>query len=168
MVRKRFPQLLELKHFGFIFQDDTVQEHYLCRHFLTTVLDEVVVVVGQMQDHFFENARTWVKNLPEANVPFPNGQPSNQHQSNLTEYLMNVSYQLSDSIERKMGLNFARNLYVSGYQSTARLYKYLNSFPVIISLIPRKFLDTAKVQLLDVWQERLKRRIRKRLTVQSP
>ena len=68
------------------------------------------------------------------------------------QYLSDVSQQIASSLEQKMGARFTQRVYDNAYQDIANRYKLLNTFPIIISIIPQQFLDTDKIGLLTKHQ----------------
>ena len=151
-VSKDFPQLVNLPGLDLVFMPLPKTKILLCRQFLEIVLQDVVNVLGQVQDNYFANALNWVKKLPAVEAPFPALPLAKVEESDLTDHLIDVSHQISETLERKMGSAFAQRIYDNGYNQIARSFKYLDGFPIIISLIPKKFLDTDKVGLLSKHQ----------------
>ncbi len=152
-VKKNFPQLITLNHFGFIFGTSEYQkEILLCKLFLDVLLNHIIRVLGQVQESFFENARSWVTSLPYPEKGFPPLHNANHQYGNLKEELAGFSFLVNDTLRKKMGDAFAQKAYDSSYNNIARNYKYLNSFPIIISLIPKRYLDTDKIGLLSKHQ----------------
>ena len=152
LVKAKFPRLVALPHFRLVFLPETDQNLQLGKVFLAAILKGAIHILGQAEDHFFENALSWVHSLPDTEVPFPYLDHPNMPLVLSSDYLAEVSQQIANSLEQKMGYRFTQKVYDNAYQDIADRYKLLNTFPIIISIIPRQFLDTDKIGLLTKHQ----------------
>lgn len=151
-VKLRFPKLVELPQFKLIFLAEDEQNVWLGKAFLSAILSGAIHILGKAEDHFFENSLNWVDSLPEASAPFPYLEGENLSPKPSPNYLAEVSQQIASSLEQKMGYRFTQKVYDNAYQEVANRYKLLNTFPIIISIIPQQFLDTDKIGLLTKHQ----------------
>ena len=148
----RFPKLMQLPQFQLIFLPDDQQEVLLAKTFLEGVLTGAINILGQAEDHFFEKVRAWVRKLPGQLTPFEGIDAPLATAEFTSSYLPLVSQRIARSLEQKMGYRFTQRVYDRAYQEIADLYKLLNTFPIIISLIPQQFLNTEKIGLLTKHQ----------------
>ncbi len=151
-VRSRFPKLVELSHFNLIFLPEPDQNVWLGKTFLGAILRGAINILGKAEDHFFEHSLQWVDQLPSANRAFPYLPEEPPPKPMTAQYLAEVSQQIASSLEQKMGARFTQRVYDNAYQDIASRYKLLNTFPIIISIIPQQFLDTDKIGLLTKHQ----------------
>lgn len=151
-VRSRFPKLTELPHFKLIFHSEKEQNILLGKTFLSAILRGAINILGKAEDHFFEHSLQWVDSLPLAGKSFPYLLAEPPPKPMNAQYLAEVSQQIASSLEQKMGARFTQRVYDNAYQDIANRYKLLNTFPVIISIIPQQFLDTDKIGLLTKHQ----------------
>lgn len=151
-VRSRFPTLVELPHFNLIFLPEKEQNILLGKTFLGAILQGAINTLGKAEDHFFEHSLQWVDRLPNADRAFPYLPEESPPNPIDAQYLADVSQQIASSLEQKMGAGFTKRVYDNAYKDIADRYKLLNTFPVIISIIPQQFLDTDKIGLLTKHQ----------------
>lgn len=152
-VQLRFPDLIALPQFQLIFKEEDQQNILLAKVFLQGIVKGAIHILGQVEDHFFENALTWVNDLPEMNQAFPTFKEEDASTEEIdAHYLSQISQTISNKLAQKMGARFTQMIFDRTYQEIANLYKLLNTFPIIISLIPQQFLDTDKIGLLTKHQ----------------
>lgn len=151
-IRSRFPSLAELPHFNLIFLAEKEQNILLGKTFLSAILQGAINILGKAEDHFFEHSLYWVDTLPEVQKAFPYLPEEDPPDPITAQYLAEVSQQIASSLEQKMGTRFTQRVYDNAYQDIASRYKLLNTFPIIISIIPQQYLDTDKIGLLTKHQ----------------
>lgn len=151
-VKGKFPRLVELPAFQLVFLPDPEQNLHLGKSFLEAILKGAIHTLGKAEDHFFEHSLSWVHQFPDTSAPFPYLKDLERPPSPSATYLAEVSQQIANSLEQKMGYRFTQKVYDNAYQEIADRYKLLNTFPVIISIIPQQFLDTDKIGLLTKHQ----------------
>lgn len=152
-VQLRFPDLTALPQFQLIFKEEDQQNIFLAKIFLQGIIKGAIHILGQVEDHFFKNALTWVNELPQVNQAFPTFKDGDVSTKEIdAHYLSQISQAISNNLAQKMGARFTQMIFDRTYQEIASLYKLLNTFPIIISLIPQQFLDTDKIGLLTKYQ----------------
>lgn len=152
-VQLRFPNLVALPQFQLIFQEEAQQNILLAKIFLQGILKGAIHILGQVEDHFFENALNWVNELPEVQHTFPHAKEEEGTIDKIDAYYLSMASQtIASNLAQKMGARFTQMSFDRTYQEIAALYKLLNTFPIIISLIPQQFLDTDKIGLLTKYQ----------------
>ncbi len=152
-VQLRFPKLVELPQFHLIFQEEGEQHILLAKIFLQGLLKGVIQILGKMEDHFFENALNWVNDLPAVQQAFPTFEEKEVGVEKIdAHYLSLISQSIGSKLTQNMGARFTQMSFDRTYQDIASLYKLLDTFPIIISLIPQQFLDTEKIGLLSKHQ----------------
>lgn len=152
-VQLRFPRLLELPQFQLIFQEEAQQNILLAKIFLQGILKGAIHILGKIEDHFFENALSWVNGLPAVQQAFPTFEEKEVSLEKIdAHYLSLISQTIGNKLTQSMGVRFTQMSFDRTYQEIASLYKLLDTFPIIISLIPQQFLDTEKIGLLSKHQ----------------
>lgn len=152
-VQLRFPRLIELPQFQLIFQEEAQQNILLAKIFLQGILKGAIHILGKIEDHFFENALNWVNSLPAVQQAFPTFKEEEVSAEKVeAHYLSLISQTIGNKLTQSMGARFTQMSFDRTYQEIASLYKLLDTFPIIISLIPQQFLDTEKIGLLSKHQ----------------
>jgi len=152
-VQLRFPHLVELPHFQLIFQEEAQQNILLAKILLQGILKGTIHILGKIEDHFFENALNWVNDLPAVHRAFPTFIKTEQEIERIdAHYLSRISQTIGNKLAQSMGARFTQMSFDRSYQEIASLYKLLDTFPIIISLIPQQYLDTEKIGLLSKHQ----------------
>ena len=148
-ILEQVPELVEIPSLKVIFKDGINEELELSRLFLSILLGHTINVLGQAQNNFFEISKTWVDQLPYQYFPHPFLENANFEVANIQDYLTKVSQLINQTVEYQMGPTFAQRIYDTSYNELAKNYRYLDAFPVVISLIPRKYLDEEKMSLMS-------------------
>lgn len=149
VVHEQFPLLVEQDSLHFLFQNAIAEEVFLGKFFVELVVEDIIHLFGQGQDHFFLKVKAWLAALPHNPTPIPFIDPEVVAKKDLKALLHLLSHEICGRLEEKMGDRFTQKVFDRNYEAIARKYKYLSSFPYVISLIPRKFLDTDKIGLLS-------------------
>lgn len=151
-VAEKYPALQRLSHFQFIF--DTTIDHniILSKFFLLDLINSCLKLLGHAENSYFEMAKSWIQELPDVVHPFPQLEEVDFKGRPIQTYLEIVSHHLSGRIERKLGREFMQRIYHNSYNHLSQNYRLHSSFPVILSLIPKKFLELDKVELLSKHQ----------------
>ncbi len=148
-VRQKFPAIAEADRLDFIFNPQFPIDLKLCQVFLSEVLTEVINVLGQAKEKYFETARDWTHQISNELTPFPHFEEDHQPADDPIAYLAEVSAAINETLVTRMGQAFAQRIYNKCYNRLAANYRYLSEFPGIISLIPARYLDTDKIGLLS-------------------
>jgi PAS domain S-box-containing protein len=148
-VIQKFPKIAQAGNLSFVFFEQDQIELKLCRLFLSEVLKEVISVLGQAKEKYFETAKEWVEQWREPLRPFPFLFSNAGFPIDSVNYLAEVSQTINETLSHRMGNSFAQRAYEKCYKTLADNYRYLSEFPSIISLIPKAYLDTDKIGLLS-------------------
>lgn len=148
-VIQKFPNIAQAENLSFVFFEQDRIELKLCRLFLSEVLEEVISVLGQAKEKYFETAKEWVEQWREPLRPFPFLFSNAGFPIDSVNYLAEVSQTINETLTHRMGNSFAQRAYEKRYKILADNYRYLSEFPSIISLIPKAYLDTDKIGLLS-------------------
>jgi signal transduction histidine kinase/DNA-binding response OmpR family regulator len=152
VVRSRFAPLLDLPHFDLIFQPASRQEVLLCRYLLTTIIQRVFVIMGTSGDSVLSATMGWLSNVPHApTVPPPLGltQELPGQDREWVALLGELSQALYLRLGKNLGEEAASSFFEKSYQELANTYRGLETFSVVIRLLPDDLLDEQKIRLLS-------------------
>ncbi len=151
-VKSRFPKLLRDKHFSIIFEKDEKQEVLLSRLFLLNVVTNVKDLIGDSGSSKIQDIKIFVESAPDefksqVSFDFDIRKPSNLLDwSKILRKLISYTFiTLVDKIGKKSTIiRFEKE-----YQKLAELYSDLESFQVVVSLLPDEILDESKLGTLN-------------------
>jgi diguanylate cyclase (GGDEF)-like protein len=160
VVRSHYRPLLALPHFQLIFQPAHQQEISLYRHFLKTLLERAFTIIGTAGDNFLGSVLVWLSQIPhvvplplpfDLFLPLPPDLAAEllQQDSGWLTLLRKVSQELYLRLQKKLGDKVARRIFESSYQELARAYMGLDTFLLVINLLPDTLLDEQKISLLN-------------------
>lgn len=160
VVRSHYAPLLALPHFQLIFQPIHQQEISLYQHFLKTLLERAFAIMGTAGDNFLGSVMAWLSQIPHVvplPLPFdlPLPPPSDltvelrAQDSGWLTLLRKVSQELYLRLQKTLGEKAAGRIFESSYQELARAYMGLDTFPLVINLLPDVLLDEQKISLLS-------------------
>lgn len=154
-VREQFQFLLEIPEFTLIFESKTQQQILLCREFIKKMLQNAIENVGDAQEGFFKKLESWVNVIPNIegiDSSFLGIEVSDIPSIDWIELLEKTTGLVFSKLENQFGLGWTKLIFEKAYNSTAKSYSLLDTFPIVISLIPDKFLDAEKIGRLNKHQ----------------
>jgi PAS domain S-box-containing protein len=149
-VRDHFSFLLASEPFGLIFETSSQQEVLLCRAFMMDMLRRAMTVLGATGDNRLAVIHGWLVSVPastQAPVLFGQSDDVPGSDEEWLQVLTNLSYELYQELGKSLGEAVDR-IYDASYQHVARQYAGLETFPVVIGLLPDKLLDENRIQSL--------------------
>jgi PAS domain S-box-containing protein len=147
-VRTQFPELIREAPFSIVFETTERQELLLCRHFLLDVLDRAIHVLGRGST--LSAARQWIRHAPDlpplaAPLDLDIEPPGTDAAwiAALTTLAQSLYQQL------RVGLGEATvGIYDAAYAALAHGYAGLETFPIVVRLLPDGLLDEQRIQSL--------------------
>ena len=152
LVPSRYGALLALPGFALIFQPIPRQEVLLCTTFLQLILQRSITVLGSAGNNRFILAREWLTQVPESAalpIPFQDAAMLPQHDADWLLLLEQMARELYLVLENALGAAATSRFFEHSYETMAESYVVLETFPVVISLIPDHLLDDYKISLLS-------------------
>lgn len=150
-IRTLTPNLLNKDDFGLIFAPKTNQEILLARLFLLKFLEGSKVLLGNQ----YENTYKWIEGVPvKASMPLPLGIKENfplTHNEWLNITIL-ISKEFFNQISHSLGKPTAKNMAEKTYHALYSAYLGLESFPVVIQMLPKIILDREKLGVLSAYQ----------------
>ncbi|HET6568785.1 MAG TPA: PAS domain-containing sensor histidine kinase [Rhodothermales bacterium] len=150
VVSERFPQLASSECLGLIFEPPLRQEVLLCRAFLLDALRRALLIMGGGEG-LLASTRDWITSIPDrAGRPVPFGL-TNEIPATEGAWLA-LLMRLSNELYQHLGTNLGEandRIYDSSYAHIARRYVGLETFPIVIRLLPDGLLDEQKIQSLS-------------------
>ncbi len=149
IVRLQYTDLLTSDPFALIFIEDKVrQELLLCRDFISAFLHRAYQMIGSRLDEPI----IWLANIPDhPSLPVPLQEVTDlpQVDTDWIPFLRRFSQEYFLYLEEALGPSTAVQLLENGYEGLAQMYMGLETFPIIIRLLPEKLLDEQKISLLS-------------------
>ncbi len=151
-VRNRYPELEALPNFKLIFEDTVRQELRLCQLLLSATLERIFALMGATGENLIGSTLEWLRTIPdEASLPIPlnlSGQLPDEDEGWI-DLLIDLSEVLYNRIEMNLGEAATSRIFEAEYQNCANIFIGLDTFPVVINLLPDKLLDERKLSLLS-------------------
>ncbi len=148
-VEARFGPLLADPAFGLLFEPEARQEGLLCRRFLLDVIDRAGGLAGAGGEGLIPRTRAWLEAMdPEAESPLGGGGLVEVNGDGLVLALIEAGCRLFAHLEGRLG-EAAERVYEVVYAALAERYVGLDTFPVVVRLLPERMLDDRKIQLLS-------------------
>mgnify|MGYP002713031693 CR=1 FL=1 len=148
-VRLQYKSLLSSDPFALIFVEDNVrQELLLCRDFILAYLHLGYDLMGAQLDE----AIYWLAQIPEnPSLPIPLAEQTELPSTDAAwvPFLRQFSQAYVSILAEALGEDTAVRIVEKGYDGLAQMYIGLETFPIIIRLLPENLLDEHKISLLS-------------------
>ncbi len=149
LIRVQYPRLLEIPSFAILFEPEDVQEFLLCRQYLLMVLDSVSDLLGSSGSQSVQEVKAAIENLTHQKETDPGASGSEPDEvKEATDTLRVHGERIFDILKSKIGEDAALRKFESSYQQMAPVYINLDSFQVIVSMLPEQLLDESKIGTL--------------------
>ena len=149
LVRLQYKPLLQSEPFALIFvEDKTRQETLLCRDFISAYLHRGYQLIGSGLDE----PVIWLATIPDQPtlpIPFLESAELPQTEMEWIPFLRRFSQAAFAYLDEMLGSSTAVRVVEMGYEGLAQMYMGLETFPIIIHLLPEKLLDEQKISLLS-------------------
>jgi signal transduction histidine kinase len=151
VVAKQFAAVQSLPDFALVFAPPSRQELLLCRRLLAATLAHATALLGAAGNDFLGALASWVEAAPDpsAPVPFNLAAMPPRSDSEWVTLFFRFARELYLYLETKLGDARARAFYERGYNEVADRYAALETFPVLVNLLPEKLLDSEKIGRLS-------------------
>ncbi len=155
LVKVKFANLLSIIDFALIFEEEDRQEFELCKLFLREVLSGLSDLLGEAGSKQLQEIKNYVDSVPNA---FTGKNPLNDenfHPSGYNDwiqFLRKLSFFTFNILKEKLGEEAALRRYDRGYKSLAAKYINLDSFQIIISVLPEVLMDEDRIGTLTKHQ----------------
>jgi hypothetical protein len=150
-VRVNFPTLLTRDDFALIFVSKEIQEMLLGKLFLINFLTETKPIFGRV----FDNTLHWVHNIPDkVSLPVPMGLRTDLPISHRewVDTIRMINLEVYKNILSSLGPIVSKNIIDKVYKVISSTYMGLETFPVIINMLPKMILDREKIGLLAAYR----------------
>ena len=151
VLTKHFPRLANRPDFALIFAPSGMQERLLCQALLAGAIAHASTLLGAVGNDFLPSLAAWVDAVPHVALPVPFVLRTTipAHDSEWVALFFRLARELYLHLERKLGGNCARSFFERGYDDVARRYALLDTFPVVVHLLPERLLDSEKLGKLS-------------------
>lgn len=150
-VKYRYEPLMELENFSIIFEGEKQQELLLSQLLLKNLILRANSVVENEHEATFAALTEWIFQLPDIaslKMPFNLNEPIPTTPGQWINLLVKVSQKLYYHLEDILGEAEAASLFEKSYREIAETYRPLETFYVVVQLMPDKLLDENKIGLL--------------------
>ncbi|MBI2821003.1 MAG: EAL domain-containing protein [Acidobacteria bacterium] len=151
VVRARYKLLFALPHFRLIFEPLERQELLLCQHLLKDLFRRAFSLLGGTRGNVLGDGLEWVSAVPDLAalpVPFAAAAALPEEDGEWVALLCQISRKLYQHLQEDLGEK-ARFIFESAYQEFARIYVGLETFAVVLHLLPVDLLDEMRIGLLS-------------------
>ncbi len=154
-IKIQYASLLSIASFAIIFEEENKQEFELCRLFLREVISGLQDILGQKGGEELQNIGIYLDDIPNG---FPGQNPLNELTFNPSNYndwvhfLRKLSFYSFSILKEKLGEEAALRRFDHGYKKLARNFINLDSFQIIISVLPENLMDEDRVGALTKHQ----------------
>jgi PAS domain S-box-containing protein len=151
-VKYRYEPLMEMVHFSLIFEDEPVQEILLSQAFLKNLILKSNTIIGTADEKFLSNISDWVDHIPNVDnrpTPFDLKEKLPQNPGDWIPLLAKVSQKIYNYLEHLSGVEEAASIFEKCYREIAEYYRPLETFFVVVQLLPNNLLDENKIGLLN-------------------
>ncbi|MCP3961228.1 MAG: response regulator [bacterium] len=152
VVVRRHEGLLAQPGFRLIFEPEELQQLFLCRELLATLLERSLEVLDTADGRQARLALEWLPDIPDRAadaLPFGVTAPPPHTTDDWIRLLTAITHALHERVERILGRQAAQRMFESGYDELAERYLGLPTFSAVIGLLPEKLLDERKIRELD-------------------
>ena len=150
-VKYRYEPLMELENFSIIFEGEKQQELLLSQLLLKNLILRANSVVENEHEATFATITEWIFQLPDIDslkTPFNLNEPIPTTPGQWINLLVKISQKLYYHLEDILGEAEAASLFEKSYREIAETYRPLETFYVVVQLMPDKLLDENKIGLL--------------------
>ncbi|HET7275025.1 MAG TPA: ATP-binding protein [Longimicrobiaceae bacterium] len=150
-IRSNFPDLIAEPGFGLIFSANPLQEVLLCRELLRRILLRGITLLGDTSSQPLSPALEWLSAVPESigAVPFGIEAPAEPQEGCWIQLIEQVSQQLATYLDSVLGDAGTDRIYEAAFRELLDVYGSLETFPVVIGMLPDRLLDEDKIVLLS-------------------
>lgn len=148
----RYEPLMELENFRLIFEEDPIQEFLLSQAFLKTLMLKCGNTIANADEKFHTSMSEWIFHIPEVShlkLPFDLKEPLPEAPREWIQLLAKISQKIYNYLEHLTGTEEAASLFEKSYREIAETYRPLETFYVVVQLLPNNLLDENKIGLLS-------------------
>lgn len=154
-IKVQYANLLSVPGFDIIFEEESKQEFELCRLFLKVVINGLQDLLGEKGGKEIQNIGKYLNEIPNG---FPSRNPLTETSFNPSNYndwvhfLRKLSFHTFNLLVQKLGEEAALRRFDNGYKEIARKFINLDTFQIIISVLPENLMDEDRVGALTKHQ----------------
>lgn len=154
-IKVQYAPLLSISTFSIIFEDEPKQEFELCKIFLKEVIAGLQDFLGDKGSEQLQGIGAYLDDIPNG---FPGQNPLNEVTFNPSNYndwvhfLRKLSFYTFTVLKNKIGEDAALRRFDHGYKKLAKNFINLDSFQIIISVLPENLMDEDRVGALTKHQ----------------
>ncbi len=128
-IRERFPAIVQEPVFSILFVSEIEQKNTLATEFIHSFLDNVSDKFGRSGDGYFEKKLKELASLGD------------RKQEEVFKKLQLISFEAFDFVGKNYGETLAGKIFEKTYESFSARYKEFESFPHLVTLIPKEIVS---------------------------
>jgi signal transduction histidine kinase/ActR/RegA family two-component response regulator len=151
-VRAQHAALTALPQLELIFQPTHAQRVSLCKALLGGLLRRVFALLGGTGDNSLAAAVAWLETVPGAStLPVPLGLPNEApgDEREWVDLLRRLARRLFERLEGALGEQVAGRVFRGAFRELADSYAGLDTFGVVVELLPDRLLDAEMIGLFS-------------------
>ena len=150
-VKYRYEPLMELQNFSLIFEASETQEMVLSQLLFQNLFMRTRNILGNTDETLFNQITEWIYKLPDVQgITAPFGMQFNfpQKPGDWVPVLARFSQNFFEYLEGVTNEEEATTYYEQAYKDLSEAFRMLETFSVVVQLLPDKLLDAKKIGLL--------------------
>ena len=151
-VKYRFEPLMELENFSVIFEDLEDQELILSQFLLRSLIFRASQMVEDSNETALNAVNDWILAIPhvgDREAPLGLTDPVPHDNPGWIELLVKVGQRLYTFLHQILGDEETASLFEKSYRELAETYRPLETFHIVVHLLPDNLLDESKIGLLN-------------------
>ncbi len=151
VLRAGYPTVLEWPAVGLVFSRPREQERLLCQVLLASTLRHAAASFGPASAESLASLLAWIEAVPDVTAPVPLDLRTNvpSHNSEWMALFFRFAGELHLAWEQKVGEAAARDCFERAFDEIWHRYALLETFPVVVNLLPPRLLDSEKLAKLS-------------------
>lgn len=152
LIEVQYPSLLAIEDFELLFKPDTEQEFQLTKWFMLGVIEDLSELMGQRGGDELQQIKDIVYTAPKLSgkmITFPQINSKPKKLTDWIIYLSELNKYMYAMIDDKFGDRVAYTRFDRQFEKLSEYYIHLDTFQVILSVLPEKLMDEERIKVLD-------------------
>ena len=152
LIEVQYPSLLAIEDFELLFKPDNEQEFQLVKWFMLGVIEDLSELMGQKGSDELQQIKDIVFTAPRVAqnmIAFPQIDDAPKKLDTWITYLSELNKYMYAIIDQKFGDRVAYTRFDRQFERLSEYYIHLDTFQVILSVLPEKLMDEERIKVLD-------------------
>jgi PAS domain S-box-containing protein len=155
-IQYRYEPLMQIESFSVIFEEKKAQQFLLCKFYLQKVLQSAEKSLQKSDNtQFLSKLQSWLDRAPSNNTencPLKLESQNPQDMDKWIDVFREFSEKLFAYIADKLGEGGADSIFENNFFELASIYGPLDTFYIVLDLLPNHLITQEKVDLLPPYQ----------------